>query len=50
MVGLDLRVHTNTLTGYCIPTVTVGFVIKCIPTLDWGYCVLTLGGGDSTDY
>jgi hypothetical protein len=20
MVGLDLRVHTNTLTGYCIPT------------------------------
>ncbi len=20
MVGLDLRVHTNTLAGYCIPT------------------------------
>jgi hypothetical protein len=28
MVGLDLRVHTNTLAGYCITT---------------------LGGGDSTD-
>jgi hypothetical protein len=22
MVGLDLRVHTNTLAGYCIPTET----------------------------
>jgi hypothetical protein len=22
MVGLDLRVRTNTLTGYCIPTCT----------------------------
>jgi hypothetical protein len=21
MVGLDLRVHTNTLAGYCIPTI-----------------------------
>jgi hypothetical protein len=23
MVGLDLRVHTNTRAGYCIPTVIV---------------------------
>jgi hypothetical protein len=23
MVGLDLRVHTNTLAGYCIPTLSL---------------------------
>jgi hypothetical protein len=30
MVGLDLRVHTNTLAGYCIPTYTVAVVIIII--------------------
>jgi hypothetical protein len=36
MVGLDLRVHTNTLTGYCIPTA------KRLPSEATSYDILML--------
>ncbi len=31
MVGLDLRVHTNTLAGYCIPTCY--YILACVNKL-----------------